>query len=146
MREDLGAVYPGDTLPCCAVNESVEIDTHHGEIPCTTALDVTSLGRRSWVIQEDVTTDIPHGQGADESTVDETISSTEFLDEVERKENHAEGFGDAVEACCEELGVGTADAERFEDAGRVVGDDLSVNVSMIGDERLEVNEDLHSHQ
>lgn len=32
MGEDFGTVDPGYTLPCCAVDEAVEVDAYHCEV------------------------------------------------------------------------------------------------------------------
>jgi len=83
MREDLGAVYPSDALPRSTVDEAIQVHAHHGEVACARALDIASLGGGCGIVEEDVAADVPHWQRSDEGTVDETIATTELLDEVE---------------------------------------------------------------
>jgi hypothetical protein len=50
------------------------------------------------VVFEDVSAEIPHGEGSDECAPDEAWAAAETLDEPDAEDDHAEGFGDAVEA------------------------------------------------
>lgn len=63
---------------------------------------------------------VPHGYAAEGGAPDEAFSAADLFDDDDGEGDHAEGFGDAVEAGGEELQGGAAYAEGFEDAGCVV--------------------------
>jgi hypothetical protein len=66
-------------LPCGAVDQSIQIYTHHGEIAPAVAGRVASRRCTLRVSLEYVAADIPHGQAADKGSPDESAASTNLL-------------------------------------------------------------------
>lgn len=113
----LTTVHPRNPLPRSTIDQPIQIHAHHCEVAraTTTRLPGCCCGRG--IRFEDVSTEIPHGEGSDEGAPDEAGATTESFDEPDAENDHAEGFGEAVEARGEELGVGAGYAEGFEDSG-----------------------------
>lgn len=129
-REDLGGVGPGDTLPGSADDEGVDVHTGHGEVSPSITLGHALSSSTGGISAEDIATEVPHGQAAEDSTPDETLATTDTLDDEEGEGEHSEGLEAAVQTGAEETVAGTCDAESLEDAGRVVGDDVDTSEAL----------------
>lgn len=112
------------TLPRSTIDEAVQVDAHHRKVAPATSCGVAGSNGAGGIGLEDVSTDIPHWQAADESAIDQPIPATDLFNEPEREDYHTEGLRNAVEAGCKEFGRSAGNAKGLEDARRVVGDDL----------------------
>jgi hypothetical protein len=71
-----------------------------------------------------ISTDVQHRDAAKCCTPEQTLSASDFLDDVEGECTHAKSLRNAVEAGGEKLRRGSRDAQCFEDPGRIIGDDV----------------------
>lgn len=102
----------------------VEVDADHGQVSPARASGVTGSHSSGRISLEDISSDIPHGDGADKGTVDQAIASADLLYQIQGEEDHAKGLCDAVEAGCEELRRCAGNTKSLEDSWRVICDDV----------------------
>lgn len=133
--EDLGAIYPSNTLPCRAVDQPIEVHTHytckrhshqgpqsgltHGKVSPPVTLHPPRVRRRLRICLHNIPTDIPHRNRAYECAPDETLLPAYSLHEPEREDYHAQSLGDAVEARCKKFRARACDSQSLEDAGSI---------------------------
>ena len=128
--EDLGRVGPGDALPSGADDEGIDVDGGHGEVAPSVPLGVTGGGGGGRVGSQDVAADVPERDRAKEGAPDETLATTNALNDEEGEGEHAERLKDAVQSRGEELVAGAGDAEGLKDARGVVGDDIDTGEAL----------------
>lgn len=125
-REDLGRIGPCDALPGGADDERVDVHAHHSEVAPAVAVDCACGGRSGRIGFHHVPANVPHGDAAERSAPDETLAATNTFNDDEGECAHAKRLRDTVEAGGEQLERSTGDAEGFENAGSVVGDDVDL--------------------
>lgn len=121
------------TLPSRTVDQSVEVYANHGEVTRAISRNVTPSSRSSRITQHDPGADVPHRQGTDESTPDETLASADFLDEPDAKDNHAKRFCNTIKSSRKEFCIGSLNAKSFKNSRRVVRN--NVNLRLLLDRR-----------
>jgi hypothetical protein len=81
-----------------------------------------------------ISTDVQHRDAAKCCTPEQTLSASDFLDDVEGECTHAKSLRNTVEAGGEKLGRGSCDAHSLEDSRSIIGDDvLKAQISHLRD-------------
>lgn len=70
------------TLPSRAINKPIKIHTYHRYVPSSTLRHFTGSSFTSRVSFEYVAANVPHWEGANEGTVNETVAAADSLNEI----------------------------------------------------------------
>lgn len=120
LGEHLGTDDPRSTVPTGRVEGGPDVEESKGRD--STRVEASVGGTELGLGDGDVGTDVIHGDSSTKGTRHEDATTTKVVDEEENPDDRADGLDHTKDAGGEQTSVGTGDAERLEDGGRVVVD------------------------